>query len=640
MITNVTLPKNITDSDINVLSSYDVFSGLTNGASVVINLTDYHSPDTRSYTVSSNVNKYNAMIDITVDPNTEYLIDMWFYLDTFYSPLTWPSLTITCENGTIIGDSSSPNFSTALFTWIKKTYRVIPNYNVTSLKFNLKTNLGSLVNFNYLISDIELNELKLISNPVNNIIPITVTSDLDYLSSDIIFNLKNKNNNEYICENILTNVDSNKISNIDISPLLKNYIQLKWENSLTFSSSDINKIYESNNLSGIIPISFEVAEKLNGAIVSGITTDSSTLRLNFSQPFSDSNISVGSLVKRLTLPSITLSQSDNLKISYIYKTGNLIYAVRIKTTSDTNVTYSGILSGFGVFQLEGNIIDRQRTNFNSYEGFSVFRGSFNEYNWEDRNYLMNNYYNSILTTYPLNERKKYIAGDLELISIIQDPKDNIQIIYFPDNSSITNLDFVALNPNGVDNSKNLQLEIPFVLDSVTGNTNSIEIETINGDLIVKNVQYINPNLDCGYNLNISNPNIIDDSEYVKLFWVNILGGWESFYFKKRNIVSDTERDLYYKKGINPLYNGNTSYNGTIQNSIVLSTDILSRNLSLWMEGLFKSGNIYLYEKSQYNRHKLIPINIRNSNFTSINKSNPIRIYSFEIEYASITRVNL
>lgn len=647
MITNITLPNTISSTDINVLSSYSVSAYTTNGSTVALNTIDYHSPDTNSYDITNNSTKYKALVEITVEENKEYIIDIWYYTDTFYTPTTWPTITVSCLNGNIIGDNSGADFSTTYLNWVKKSYRVIPNYGVTNLELLLTTNLGSLASFKYLISDVELNTLNLLSNPVNNIIPVSITSNLDYLSSDIIFSLKNRNNNEYICENILTNVDINKVANIDLSPFIKNYIDTKWENSLVFNNNDVNTIYESDDDSGIIPLSIYVSEKVNGCIVSAITSTTSIV-LTFAQPLEENTVSVNDRVKILTLPNVTLSTSvDNMKISEVTTVSSQITKVKLVNLTGGSITYTGSLSGSGVFQIIGNTIDRQTTTPTEYKGFSVFRGSFNDYDWDNRNYVLNSYYNNILTTYPNGESKRLVVNDLELFTFIQDPKDNIQFIYLPDNTSLTNPYSVSLDTNGVDDSTRLQLEVPIILQSTTGNTSTIEIETSNGDLIIRNINYTDPSQGCGFNVGSGNGSgsgvtiggDINDNDYVKLFFINYLGGWESFYFKKRNIVSDTERDLYYKKGTDPLYNGNKPYNGTIQNSLDLSTDLLSRKVSLWMKELFESSNVYLYEKS-YGKHKLIPVNIKDSNYTSNNKNNPIRVITFSIEYSSTKRTNL
>ena len=671
MITNISLPLTINSSYIEIPITYNPQS-VANSVSGITTTSVFKSPDTQSLKVMNSDGHNNLLLSCYVDPNEEYLLDVWFYTniidsDYNYSGVTKnPFIIATSTNCTIIGDNTGPNFITDTYlTWIKKTYKIIPNFDETNLNIKFTLDFGSLVpiypddpyKFIYYISNVMLTENKLISNPVNNTIPVTITSNLDYKSSDVVISLKNRNNNEYITNNITFNVGSDKTANLDISPILKNYINTKWDNlsvygksNLTFSDSNLFQFFNSNNDSGIIPLELNINEKVNGAIVSGVTSGSSAgvnyIELEFAQPFNTgsigiSEILIGNYVSLLTLPGITASTiSTNLKISNIsYQTGTIyITKIRLITTAGTSVNFTGSLQGFGVFQVVGNLIIRQSTTPVIYNKFSVFRGSFTNWDWGNRNYYLNNFYNKVLSTFPRGEYKPMIKDSLEIISIIQNPNANLDKILQPDGLEFYT-DFsnqISFNLSGTTDTKAFQLEYLYKLSSDI--VNPLELWSQTG---VKSDSIKVKEGDCGITTRtITSEDInLDDSSYVKLFWINNLGGWESFFFRKNKIISDTQKDLLYQKSISILSDGNTLYNGLTQNSLSLSSGFLTRNVSLWIKELFESGNVYLYEKG-IGKHKLIPVIIKDGNYTSFNKSTVIREFIFNIEYSSISRINL
>lgn len=670
MITSITLPNTISSDYVNIAANY-YSATTTNSVSAVTTTSVSHSPATTSLKVFNDDNKNNLLLKFNVDANEEYLVDIWFYtnvLDGDYNysgtPIL-PKLSVSPNelSCTILSSTDFTFIDDTYLTWKKATYKIIPNYELSQFGLIFSLDFGNLVapypdaptKFIYYLSDVRITKLKLLSNPVNNLIPISIFSNLDYQSSDIVISLKNRNNSEIIADNVLFNVGDGNLARIDVAPLLKNYITPKWDNidlysinNLTIADYNLNTVNRSNDTSGIIPLELGIYEKLNGALVTGITSGTTGaikyIELTFSEPFDGGSVGVyeignGTYVSLLTLPEITLS-TDNLKISdvtYVFGT-NKIQKVKLITTSGTSATYTGTLEGYGVFQVVGNLISRQNAPTTTYKGFSAFKGSYTTWNWNDRKYELNEYFNKILSTFPRNEYKPIIKNSMEFISVINSPYNNLLDLYLPDGTLI-NFGYtysVSLNTDGVDFSNTLQLEIPYI---ITGEiSQSLEL-TDNTATVTDRIKV--KELDCSVKTGqITATDILNNSSnYIKLFWINRLGGWESFFFRKNNIISDTEKDLLYRKTRSVLSDGNILYNGTIQNSLSVSSGFLTKNVSLWMKELFESGNIYLYQNG-LGKNQLIPVNIKETNFTSFNSRTSIREYNFTIEYASTNRVNL
>jgi hypothetical protein len=641
MITNIEFPIGSKSSDFNQLTTYTIYSATTNSASVLTENINVYSPDPYSFSISNNTNNKNCRIKYQLtNLNTEHIIEFHTKLTTAYTPTGWPVLSSTVTNGTLVEVLKSDSFADASSgRWITFKYKIIPDYNVTEIILNVSLDFSpsSLTSMTYIASGVIISYLNGVGSPVNNLIPLTITTNVPYEYSDIVFSLQNINTSEMIIDDVLSSVDSNNQAKIDLGPLLRNSINTKYVDNLVFNETIFPYINPSNNDSGIVPIKIYGKEKSIGGLITSISAVTGTLQVNFSTPI-ENNITLGTQIKYIYIPNITILNTDPLKVSGITTNiNNEIISLKLVDINDIVVGWLGTFTSEGFIQTQGNLIERQETQFSGWTGLNIFKGSFNDYNYNNINYITNNYSNKILSTFPKNEVKPIVAGHLELFTLWQNPLNNLTNIVTPDNQIITNNNLLYYSGNSYNSNKNIQLEVGYISGySLTGGT--LRLNFVSGDSVSYMSEYLNI---CGNDGIITTEDILlNDDDYVKIFWLNELGGWESFYFKRLQETINTELNLYYRKNIDSsLYNGNRVYNGTIGESIRLSSGFLTRNISIWIKGLFSSGLIYMYEKFS-GTHKLTPVLITDTQYTTNLKNDMMRIAVFTIERASTKRVNI
>ena len=89
-----------------------------------------------------------------------------------------------------------------------------------------------------------------------------------------------------------------------------------------------------------------------------------------------------------------------------------------------------------------------------------------------------------------------------------------------------------------------------------------------------------------------------DSPY-RVFWLNRLGGIDSFTFEKKHINTvEVQRDRVNRVGSSSA-EGIRTYNVTSTDKIKLVSDWLNNDESIWLEDLITSSEIWIYKNSKY-----------------------------------------
>lgn len=632
MITSITHKNTISSNDINQPTQYVFLTGYTNDAILSYNNSIYVSPDTKSIKSQNLLSgfKQNTRISINISSNIEQYIDLYFYVDTYYTPSTWPTLTISSSNSTILEGSIFNKFDTTYTTYVKHRIKIQPYKGETNILLSLLLDLGSLSGFNYYITNPLISLDNQYSLPSNNTIEVDIKSNLNYIYSDMVLGITNLNDTSSVVENVTFSSNSLGNSQINISPILRYFVKDKWITSgYTWNNSQINKLYPSNNDSGIIPLDLRVKEYTNGVIVSGI---SNTSIIQFSQPFTSTTLKKGDNIKYCYLPNISFS-SSNLYVGTVNKSGDNIISLQVVNSTGGSVSFiyetsASTIDGFGVLQTIGNTLPRQYSNEVESKNISVSRAVLNDYDFNQQNLLLkpSKY---ILTTLPSSQKRKVVKNHLELFSIINDPLNNITGITLFNGSIITNNYPLHLTTNGVDNSKAFQLELPLIAD-INANVNYLGFQLVDEQEIDYEFEI---GEECDYDIG-------DDGVYSKIFWLNNLGGWESFYFKRISMMKETEVNQYYMKDFNVINNGNKTFYGTTQNSQKLSTGYLNRDLSVWIGDMFNSSQLFYYRKNNDGSHQLIPISIKDLSFSTNPLTKVLREYSFTIVFNNIRSINI
>ena len=138
-------------------------------------------------------------------------------------------------------------------------------------------------------------------------------------------------------------------------------------------------------------------------------------------------------------------------------------------------------------------------------------------------------------------------------------------------------------------------------------------------------------------------------EKIRLAWLNTLGTWDYYNFKKKSVRSVSSTKLRYTqiKGdwnsetytFDGHHGGNKVYNTVSSESIDLNTDFISEEEGAWLQELFISNDVYMikpYDSDYYrigNTGKYVePVVVKTSEYVKQTKANDKLIqYSLEIE---------
>ena len=133
-----------------------------------------------------------------------------------------------------------------------------------------------------------------------------------------------------------------------------------------------------------------------------------------------------------------------------------------------------------------------------------------------------------------------------------------------------------------------------------------------------------------------------DSPY-RVFWLNRLGGIDSFTFEKKHINTvEVQRDRTNRVGYlygTPLSNnlkaeGDITYNVTSTDKIKLVSDWLNNDESIWLEDLITSSEIWIYKNSKY--HSIL---IDNSNTYQVKTQGQDGTFNLELDVSFAYKSN-
>jgi hypothetical protein len=118
----------------------------------------------------------------------------------------------------------------------------------------------------------------------------------------------------------------------------------------------------------------------------------------------------------------------------------------------------------------------------------------------------------------------------------------------------------------------------------------------------------------------------------RLHWLNNLGGWDSYNFNKVSQESETIDRSQFKK-ITPLgYTANTrlitTYNTTIKDNVLCTSDWLSDDESVWMKSLLESPIVML----ERDDNTFVPINLSDSAYDVKKYMNGRALHNLSIRF--------
>jgi len=156
-------------------------------------------------------------------------------------------------------------------------------------------------------------------------------------------------------------------------------------------------------------------------------------------------------------------------------------------------------------------------------------------------------------------------------------------------------------------------------------------------------------------------NIIEDDckgfEGIRLAWLNQLGAWDYYTFnKKSSRTIDAKRQNYTQHSgtwngssydMNNSIGGNRSYNVSSKESITMTTDYITEEDGIFLEGLTISPEVYLINSYDVNDNKGIvnkyvePVLITSNNMLRKTKANDkLIMHSFSIEKSKSTNTQI
>lgn len=131
-------------------------------------------------------------------------------------------------------------------------------------------------------------------------------------------------------------------------------------------------------------------------------------------------------------------------------------------------------------------------------------------------------------------------------------------------------------------------------------------------------------------------NLVDECsrhDIVKLMWLNHLGGWDFFSFKKTNETSKVSKSTY-KKTLPYNYSksdrGEAVYHSQSEIFYSLNTDFIDSETATWLSGIFYSPEVFIIDDSA----SLTPVLLTNDTFTGyIRGKDKLKNYQIELKKA-------
>lgn len=566
--------------------------------------------------------------------NSLYHASYWVYMDTFTYSIP---PTFTLNNGSLTGVTFSNITTVTMGTSSQGSWQQVSadiQTGPTAIgDVNMIFQIGDLTSgMTFYIDDLVIETEDGIDR-VYNPIWFRATSNLSSVNGHrYIFQVYDKNNTLLNTSRVISN--PNGVGEFDAGLILKDYLSYDLDYTTT------NFIPARNSLKEYY---IAMSESVNGALVTSVASQSTSMKLFFAQSFSYSSSFLNAQVVGLNLPGLSIAQTAPYYVRNIATaSGNVITSFELYTltgTVSTSVTATGTFNPDGWVQVENNLIPRQTGSFIQTTPYLCLNSSEHpvpQLLWNSGNdYILEDSSELLLTTFDYSEPKRISLDQEETISFLQSASDNVAYVVFTyydeDNiivgSSSFNNSFafsVLATASGTFsfvNSQNMRLDLGTGTFNQTTpvNTSRYEVQL-----------YSSSNLPLGPLIQY----VIEDfcEDHVRLMWLNPLGGFDYDNFVLVNDTTNVTQKTFRKE---LFYNytstdrGETTFHSESLFSLTLASKILNQSESDWMKSLFLSPEIYMYYEGQW-QAVIISTNSYNKRIARRDK---IQIYQFTVRSA-------